>query len=99
MKDQNRVFVSYGHVEEEICKKICAYLENEGFKPWVDTSKLQHGMLWRDEIRKGIEDSGQVVVNSTPFVRQYGILSNKWGVLLCQKEYQTNDIRQNSKSW
>lgn len=61
MKDQNRVFVSYGHVEEEICKKICAYLENEGFKPWVDTSKLQHGMLWRDEIRKGIEDSGQVV--------------------------------------
>ena len=40
-----------------------------------------------------------IMVNSTPFVRQYGILSNKWGVLLCQKEYQTNDIRQNSKSW
>ena len=39
------------------------------------------------------------IVNSTPFVRQYGILSNKWGVLLCQKEYQTNDIRQNSKNW
>ncbi|MBS4879226.1 MAG: hypothetical protein KH138_02755, partial [Firmicutes bacterium] len=32
-------------------------------------------------------------VNCTPFVRQYDILSNKWGVLLCQKEYQTNDIR------
>ena len=38
-------------------------------------------------------------VNCTPFVRQYGILSNKWGVLLCQKEYQTNDIRRNSRSW
>ncbi len=38
-------------------------------------------------------------VNCTPFVRQYGILSNKWGVLLCQKEYQTNDIRRNSKNW
>ena len=38
-------------------------------------------------------------VNCTPFVRQYGILSNKWGVFLCQKEYQTNDIRQNSKNW
>ena len=25
-------------------------------------------------------------VNCTPFVRQYDILSNKWGVLLCQKE-------------
>ena len=39
------------------------------------------------------------LVNCTPFVRQYGILSNKWGVLLCQKEYQTNDIRRNSRSW
>ena len=39
------------------------------------------------------------VVNCTPFVRQYDILFNKWGVLLCQKEYQTNDIRQNSKNW
>ena len=38
-------------------------------------------------------------VNSTPFVRQYDILSNKWGVLLCQKEYQTNDIRRNSREW
>ena len=38
-------------------------------------------------------------VNSTPFVRQYDILSNKWGVLLCQKEYQTNDIRRSSREW
>ena len=38
-------------------------------------------------------------VNCTPFVRQYDILSNKWGVLLCQKEYRTNDIRRNSRSW
>ena len=38
-------------------------------------------------------------VNSTPFVRQYDILSKKWGVLLCQKEYQTNDIRRNSREW
>ena len=38
-------------------------------------------------------------LNCTPFVRQYGILSNKWGVFLCQKEYQTNDIRRNSKNW
>ena len=40
-----------------------------------------------------------LLLNCTPFVRQYGILSNKWGVLLCQKEYQTNDIRRNSRSW
>ena len=38
-------------------------------------------------------------MNCTPFVRQYGILSNKWGVLLCQREYRTNDTQRNSRSW
>ena len=38
-------------------------------------------------------------MNCTPFVRQYGILDNKWGDLLCQKEYQTRDTRQNSSNW
>ena len=41
----------------------------------------------------------RIGLNSTPFVRQYDILFNKWGVLLCQKEYQTNDIRRNSREW
>ena len=45
------------------------------------------------------EENPYQEVNSTPFVRQYGILSNKWGVLLCQKEYQTNDIRRSSRKW
>ena len=39
------------------------------------------------------------IMNCTPFVRQYDILSKKWGVLLCQKEYQTNDIRRSSREW
>ena len=47
------------------------------------------------KVKKVIERA----MNCTPFVRQYDILSNKWGVLLCQKEYQTNDIRRNSKNW
>ena len=37
-------------------------------------------------------------MNCTPFVRQYDILTNKWGALLCQKEYRTNVIHQNSRS-
>lgn len=39
------------------------------------------------------------LLNCTSFVRQYDILSNKWGVLLCQKEYQTNNIRRSSREW
>ena len=45
------------------------------------------------------EIPAEVGLNSTPFVRQYDILSKKWGVLLCQKEYQTNDIRRSSREW
>ena len=28
-------------------------------------------------------------MNCTPFVRQYGILSNKWGVFLCQRDIES----------
>ena len=49
--------------------------------------------------RKDLKKNLPLLLNCTPFVRQYDILSNKWGVLLCQKEYQTSDIRQNSKNW
>ena len=38
-------------------------------------------------------------MNCTPFVRQYDILSNRWGDLLCQEENQTNDIRRSSRKW
>ena len=57
----------------------------------------------REELHRTIwniaNDLRGSVVNCTPFVRQYDILSNKWGVLLCQKEYQTNDIRRSSREW
>ena len=50
--------------------------------------------IWQEdqEERKARE------VNCTPFVRQYDILDNKWGASLCQKEYQTNDTRQNLRN-
>ena len=38
-------------------------------------------------------------VNCTPFVRQYDILSNRWGDLLCCEENRTNGTRRNSRSW
>ena len=38
------------------------------------------------------------VVNCTPIVRQYDILKNNWGDFLCQREYQTKDIRQSLRS-
>ena len=59
-------------------------------------SRLDRALLRLPGIKKA---AVSYALNSTPFVRQYDILSKKWGVLLCQREYQTNDIRRNSKNW
>ena len=61
-----------------------------------DRSEIIDGMQRLNAVFSFIEND---YLNSTPFVRQYDILFNKWGVLLCQKEYQTNDIRRNSREW
>ena len=45
-----------------------------------------------------IRQKGPAAMNSTPFVRQYGILNNKWGVKLCQERKGIKNTRQNSKS-
>ena len=45
------------------------------------------------------EKENRTKMNCTPFVRQYDILSNRWGDLLCQEENRTNDIRRNSREW
>ena len=37
-------------------------------------------------------------MNCSPFVRQYGILNNEWGVILCPKEYRTRAIHQNEEA-
>ena len=37
-------------------------------------------------------------MNCTPFVGQYGILSNKWGVFICQREYHRIKFKLNGLS-
>ena len=61
----------------------------EGWPPYMCPGNIS--------LRSAAKHPRAVKLNSTPFVRQYDILSNKWGVLLCQKEYQTNDIRRSSR--
>lgn len=44
---------------------------------------------------RGIKKSGASPMNCTPFVGQYGILSNKWGVFICQREYHRIKLKPN----
>ena len=61
-------------------------------------AKLEFTLRYYTHITEKMSSAAENV-NCTPFVRQYDILSNKWGVLLCQKEYQTKDIRRSSREW
>lgn len=47
---------------------------------------------------RGIKKSGASPMNCTPFVEQYGILSNKWGVFICQREYHRIKLKPNGLS-
>ena len=76
--------------------------EHEEYKQFFETTKdvdriLQNLMLASGQ--KIIPEKTLIILNRTPFVRQYDILSNRWGDLLCQEENQTNDTRRNSRSW
>ena len=69
----------------------------------IDRADNEIGLVPESKIfvfnEKYIDENVKIDVNCTPFVRQYGILFRKWGVFVCQKEYQTNDIRRNSREW
>ena len=66
--------------------------------PYYDKELVKQVALESGFDPKYIEEQGEFALNCTPFVRQYDILTNKWGALLCQKGYQTNVIHQNSRN-
>ena len=77
---------------------------NSGDAYYEFTQKLGYCLLLKTDYATAAqtvccEIPGCTHVNCTPFVRQYDILSNKWGDLLCQEENRTNDIRRNSRKW
>ncbi len=59
----------------------------------------QSAALWGERrLIRGIKKSGASPMNCTPFVGQYGILSNKWGVFIGQREYHRIKLKLNGLS-
>ncbi len=56
-----RLFISYGHKESEICRRIYQALKDRGHDPWFDKRRICFGNDWRERIANGIEKSGSVV--------------------------------------
>ena len=55
------LFLSYGHPEAEICKRIKQALEVRGHTVWVDEEQITHGLDWRESITLGIRKSNGVI--------------------------------------
>lgn len=56
-----RIFISYGHPEAEICRRIRKVLLARGHKVWLDTYEIKAGDDWRRSITEGIRDSQSVL--------------------------------------
>ena len=56
-----RLFISYGHKESEICKRIYQALKELGHQPWFDEDQIRFGHDWRERLANGIEASNSVV--------------------------------------
>lgn len=63
LQSPQKLFISYGHRESEICERINAALQRRGHSTWIDTHDLKDrcGVDWREEIQRGIAASDGVV--------------------------------------
>lgn len=46
-----RLFISYGHKESEICRRIYQALKDRGHDPWFDERRICFGNDWRERIQ------------------------------------------------
>ena len=56
-----KLFISYGHPQAVICRKICEALRDRGHQVWFDETHIPHGSDWRAEIVNGIISSEGVL--------------------------------------
>ena len=54
-----KLFISYGHPQAAICRKICEVLKDRGHEVWFDETNIPHGADWRSMIdRHSVRDPG-----------------------------------------
>lgn len=58
----DKIFISYAKEDLIFADKLYDFLENYGFKPWLDKRKLLPGQLWKLEIQKALKDANYVIL-------------------------------------
>lgn len=85
-KQKIKIFISYGHKESQIFKKVVAYLREKGYEVWFDKSSIRGTDDWRQEIVEGIRDSQTVIAGlSHDFLKEGGVCSEEMGIALAVK--------------
>ena len=87
------------------CKKeqntadLLEHMEQKRDKVCSIMDKYLDALLDEEKIAKATP--AQLTMNIPPFVGQvwYNTCIKKWGVFLCRREYQTNDIHRSSREW
>ena len=78
-----KLFISYGHPQAEICRKICDKLRARGHQIWFDETNIPHGSDWRAEIVNGIIASeGVLSMIDRHSVREPGVCLDEMGIAI-----------------
>ncbi len=81
-----KLFFSYSHMEEEICRRILKVFEKRGHKIWFDREKISFGDDWREKIMEGILSSnGVIAFLSKNSVRDPGVCLNELSIAVAVK--------------
>lgn len=61
------VFVSYSRTDNDVMRRIVAFLSKRGIKTWLDNERLVPGTpIWEEEIEKAIKSASAIVVVLSP---------------------------------
>lgn len=67
IRGNRKVFISYRRTEtEDLAKQLFVQLSLEGFEPFLDTSSVEEGLLFQEELKQQLADSEVFIYLNSP---------------------------------
>jgi hypothetical protein len=73
-RQEDTVFISYAHEDEEIARKLYSDLMNAGLIPWLDKESIPAGERWEPEVRKAIRNSRYFI----PLLSRHSVMKKRF---------------------
>ncbi|MBN2093030.1 tetratricopeptide repeat protein, partial [candidate division KSB1 bacterium] len=64
-----KVFISYAHHDIEFARKVHEDLKNKGYTVWRDEKRLEHAVIWTQEVTDGLRDNDCMVLVWSDFAQ------------------------------